>query len=97
MKPNVRFRSASRWRSGRSSIRSPVEPDRARVGRVEQAEDVQQRALARPARPDDRDELAVLDLEVDPAEHRDLVLPLAVALRQPDRREVARHRPRLPW
>ena len=51
--------------------RADVEPaelvDAARRP-VEAPEDVHQRALAGAARPDDRDELALLDLEVDLAE-----------------------------
>ena len=74
-----------------------IEQDRPRIGGVEQAEDVQQRALARPAGPHHGDHLAALDLQIDPAQHRDLVLPLPVALAQTDRREMTCHRPRLPW
>ena len=86
MKPKVRLRSSSRSAVGQVVDAPAVEQDRAVVGRVERAEQVQQRALARPGRADDREELAVLDLEVDAAQHRDHVLALAVGLVQLDRR-----------
>ena len=41
------------------------DPDRALGRPVEGAEEVQQRRLAGPRRPDDRDQLAFLDPEVD--------------------------------
>ena len=39
------------------------DPDRARGGRLEEAEDAEQRRLARAVRPDDREDLPVLELE----------------------------------
>ena len=57
-----------------------VEQYFTRVGCVEQAEQVEQRALARAAGSHDGDHLSALDVEVDPAENRDLVLPFPVAL-----------------
>ena len=88
MKPNVSVPQLVAVAVGQVVDPLAVEQDRAGVGRVEQAEHVQQRALARAAGPDDRHELAVLDLQVDPPEHRDRRLPLPVALLQPARREV---------
>ena len=54
-----------------------------RVRAVERAEQVQQRALARAALADDRQELAVVDVEIDAAQHRDFDLPLAIAFDKP--------------
>jgi hypothetical protein len=58
----------------RRADESPVDPraaelDRARVGRVEQAHEVQQRALARAALAHDRDELAGREVEVHTPQH----------------------------
>ena len=74
-----------------------VDQDRSRVGGVEQAQDVQERALARAAGTHHGDHLAAFDLQVDPAEDRNLVPPLPVTLAQTDRRDMSCHRPRLPW
>ena len=51
-------------------------------GPVEQAEDVQQRRLARARGPDDGDVLAELDAEVDPAQRRDLAVAHRVDARE---------------
>ena len=48
-----------------------IEPIGARGRPVEAAEDVHQRGLAGPRRPDDRDELALVDLEAHVVERRD--------------------------
>ena len=48
--------------------------------RVQPAEQVEQRAFARAARPDDGDELAFLHLEVDPAQRDQFVAADAVDL-----------------
>src|SRR5581483_5559677 len=50
-------------------------------GTVERAEELQQRRLARPARPLQRDELARLDRQVDAVDGADLDRPLAEDLR----------------
>ena len=47
----------------------PAIDDRARVGAIEAAEHVQQRALADARRADDRDHLAGLDREIQVAQH----------------------------
>ena len=88
-----RRRSASRRACGRdrSSIRLAVEPDRAGVGRIEQAQHVQQRALARTARADHRDELAPVDLQVDAMEHRDPFFPLRYPSSRPTADRWTRH------
>ena len=54
----------------------------------EPAADLHQRGLAGPVRPEQPDELAFLDVEVDPAERRHR----PVALHEPARRERRRHR-----
>ena len=69
-----------------------VELDGAGVGRVEQAEQMEERTLARAAGPDDGDELAALDLQVDPAEYRHFVPALAVRLLEAARGQVECHR-----
>ena len=46
-----------------------VEPHRAGVGRKQARHDAQQRGLAATGRPEQRDELAALDAEVDAVEH----------------------------
>ncbi len=52
-------------------VRPAVQDDLARGRRVERAQQVQQRALARPARPDDRHGLAAMHPEVDVIQHLD--------------------------
>ena len=59
----------------------------ARVGCVERGQQVQQRALARPALPHHGRELAAAGGEVDAAEHGNGDLPLAEALVQAVRHE----------
>ncbi len=49
----------------------PADLDRAGVGPVERADEVQDRALPRPGRTGERDELAGLDAERDVAERGD--------------------------
>ncbi len=71
-----------------------VEMDFAGVRPVERGQQVQQRALARPALTDDRQELAVAHLEVDAAQDRNLDLPFAIALFQFDRSQLQRPRGR---
>src|SRR5687768_1537299 len=51
----------------------PVEPDFARCGLVERAQQVEQRALPRAARADDRHELAAAHGEIDAGQHLDEV------------------------
>ena len=60
-----------------------VDQDRPRIGGVEQAQDVQEGALARPAGPHDGDHLAALGLQIDPPQDRNLVPPLPVTLARP--------------
>ncbi len=74
-----------------------LEEDLACLGPIEQAQDVQERALARPAGAHDREHFASLDFEIDAAQHRDLVLSLPVALRQPARPQMSSRHFRLPW
>jgi hypothetical protein len=59
-----------------------VELDGARVGRVEQPHEVQQRALSGPALADDRHELTAGEFEVDAAEHLERGVAGAVGLPQ---------------
>ena len=61
-----------------------------RARRVEPAEQVQQRRLARARAPHDRDALAGVDLEVDAEQHRHRLRPL-VGLRQVLCRKQQRH------
>src|SRR2546425_578996 len=62
----------------------PGEDVLAGVGDVEAADDVHERRLARARRAHDRDELALVDVEVDPLERvHDVVLAHAVGLRDP--------------
>jgi hypothetical protein len=74
-------------------VRSPVDPHRPTVGadlpagrRGEAAEDAQQRGLAAPGGPDERDDLVVAELEVERAEGGDGVVAGPEALL--DRREL---------
>ena len=53
---------------------------RPRVGRVERADQVQQRRLARAARPHDADELARVHVQVDAAQRLDPGSSFAVGL-----------------
>src|SRR5262249_36594085 len=53
------------------AVGEPVEADYPRRRRVERAEQVEQRALAGPARADDGDELAAGDPEIHPRQHLD--------------------------
>src|SRR5690606_1298994 len=66
----------------------------ARGRRVEPAEQVQQRALARARRTDDRDGLARADLEIQPVEHMRPQRPFRIGLAQPVR--LQHHLARLP-
>ena len=69
--PGTRFRSRGR---AAPACRLPVDGDVA-LGRLDDvADDAQQRRLAAPRRPDQRDELAALDLEVDALERSDTAL-----------------------
>jgi hypothetical protein len=43
----------------------------SRVGRIEAGDDVEQRALARPVRPDHAEDLARIDMHVEPSERRE--------------------------
>ena len=71
-KPMVRLRSLARPSSSSSATGVPGQQVLA-VGRpVEAAQDVHHRGLARAGRPDDRHELAGMDLEADVDEGRDL-------------------------
>jgi hypothetical protein len=49
---------------------APLERDRARRRRVQAREDVEERRLARPVRPDDRDDRATRDRERDVVDGR---------------------------
>src|SRR6185503_17664288 len=60
-----------------------VEPVFALGGRIEASEDVHQRRLAGARRSDDRDELAAIDLEIDPVKRRHCVLAGVVDLIDP--------------
>ena len=66
----------------------PAVIDFALVGRVERAQQVQERALARAALPDDRQKLALADAQAHAPEHRHFDRALAVALVQVDRQQV---------
>src|SRR5258708_7940205 len=57
-----------------------VERDFAHVGAVKQPQQVQERALSRARLPDNRNELAPPDFDVDPAQDGNLVLTLAIRL-----------------
>ncbi len=57
-----------------------VEHDFATIGRVEQPQQMQERALARPARPHHGEHLVPLDVQIDAAEHRNLVFAFPEAL-----------------
>src|SRR5206468_7580568 len=57
---------------GQRSQRRPLDENLATAGRVESAEQVQQRALPRPRRADDGDTLALSDLQVDAQQHRNV-------------------------
>ena len=59
-----------------STLTSPA------LGSVETAQQMQQRALARPGRADDGDALALRDVEVDAEQHRDVERAAAVGLAQ---------------
>ena len=59
-----------------------VDADRARVGRVEPAQDVQQRALADARRSDDGHHLAALEREIEILEHGQARAADGVALRE---------------
>ena len=56
------------------------ELDLAGIGRVEGAQQVQQRALSRAALAHDRREFGPARFQIDPAQHGDLDLSLAIAL-----------------
>ena len=86
--PNWRFRRASRALAGRLSIRWPGIVDFALIGRVERAQQVQQRALARAALADDRQELARPNAQTHAAEHGHFDRAFAVALVQVDGRQL---------
>src|SRR5207342_2907334 len=47
------------------------ERDLSRVGRIEAGDDVEQRALARSVRPDHAEDLARIDMHVEPSERRE--------------------------
>ena len=75
---------AQRVAFGRRQVVDPsaAEMHLAAVGRVERAQQVQKRALARAALADDRQELAPADFEIDTPQHRNLDVSLAVAFFQ---------------
>ena len=56
---------------------------RAAGGRIEAAQHVQQRALARAGGADDRQRLAGVDFQVHPAQHLDVEVALVEAAREP--------------
>src|SRR5262249_60875368 len=60
--------------------------DATAARRLEQGKAAQQRALARTARPDDRDHLALPHFELDAAQHLERAECLAEARRPQDRR-----------
>ena len=70
-----------------------VETDFAGVGRVERAQQVQQRALARAALADDRQKLAAADFQIDSAQHGNFDPALAVAFLEADGRQLHGARP----
>jgi hypothetical protein len=57
------------------------------AGRVETAQDVEERGLAAGGGPEQHDQLAAIELEVDAAEGVDLALAHAIDLRQAVRAE----------
>ncbi len=72
---------------GEITIRKPrdlarVEKNFARVGAIERAEEMQERALPRPRRSDDADDLALLNLEIDAPKYVDARGPEVVVLFQ---------------
>ena len=67
-KPSVRARSSVSPRSSRPVVSVPVEDHATARRTIEQTDDVEQRALARARRTDQRGELAALELEVDAVE-----------------------------
>jgi hypothetical protein len=64
----------------------PLHQDAAGARRLEQRKAAQQRAFSRPARADDRDDLAFVDRERDAAEHFEGAEFLAEAFRAKNRR-----------
>jgi hypothetical protein len=69
-------------RLGQRHERSALDRHLARARRVEPAEEVQQRALARARRADDRDALARRHVQVDAEQHRHVLRAAAVGLLQ---------------
>ena len=76
---------------GHRGQRGAVDPHLAGGRHIEPAQQMQQRALARAGRADDRDPLAGRDGEIDALQHRHFERPAAVRLREAaaldDRRE----------
>ena len=68
-----------------------VEPVLARRRRVEAAEDVEQRRLARSRRADDRDHLAAIDRERHAIERRDALVAHRVVARDVHELDQGRH------
>jgi hypothetical protein len=72
--PTWRARHAGSFAPHKRVISSP------RRGHVEAAEQVEQGRLARAARPHERDEIAGVDVEVEPLQHVDLLAAPVVRL-----------------
>ena len=54
------------WFGSRPTIDVAAEPDVAGIGRVQPGDHVEHRALARAVRADHRDDLALVDVQVQP-------------------------------
>ena len=80
MKPERAIADLAAAALGLRGQRGAVDPHLARGRRVEPAEKVQQRALARAGRADDRDPLSGADGEIDALQHRHFERPAAVRL-----------------
>ena len=57
-------------------------------GGIQRAQQVEQRAFAGSALPDNRQKLSVLHFEIDPQQHRNIERAFAIVLFQIHRREV---------
>ena len=72
--------SATSWPPSSLSMRWPSTSISPRGGRVEPADQVEQRGLARAGRAHQRDEVALVDVEVDAVQHLDLLRAALVGL-----------------
>ena len=80
--PNSRLRSRACSQSGERGQVAPSSKHLAGGGRVEQAEDVQQGALARAGGADDDEEFPAPHLEVDAAQDRERRAALGILLHE---------------